>query len=170
MGFLTRKISRAKWQDNGDLDDGEIQADAVTADLKTTGNTLSFWARETVEDADLQQAILAVATGLERIDRLDIAWVDSTAIMEAGLAVAETPGRTPVPGLVDSHRDIKRLDLVRLGRVSTLLHEAIGNDQHRRFSKKKVVGFITEAVKADLVSLDDLAEKVRAEVEKLLKT
>ena len=90
--------------------------------------------------------------------------------MEAGLAVAETPGRTPVPGLVDSHRDIKRLDLVRLGRVSTLLHEAIGNDQHRRFSKKKVVGFITEAVKADLVSLDDLAEKVRAEVEKLLKT
>ncbi len=73
MGFLTRKISLAKWQGNGDLDDSEIQADAVTADLKTTGNALSFWARESVEDDDLQRAVLALATGLERIDKLDIA-------------------------------------------------------------------------------------------------
>ena len=43
MSVLARKISRAKWEATKDLGDGEIQADAVSADLRTMGNTLSFW-------------------------------------------------------------------------------------------------------------------------------
>lgn len=39
MAVLTRKISRAKWEASEDLDEGEIQADAVSADLRTSGNT-----------------------------------------------------------------------------------------------------------------------------------
>jgi hypothetical protein len=40
---LARKTTRAKWQPKPDLAEGEIAADAVTVDSRTTGNTLSFW-------------------------------------------------------------------------------------------------------------------------------
>ena len=41
--FLARKISLAKWSKKGELEVGEIAADAVTADLRTQDNKLSFW-------------------------------------------------------------------------------------------------------------------------------
>ena len=44
--FLARKISLAKWskkQEQGELAEDEIPADAVTADLRTQDNKLSFW-------------------------------------------------------------------------------------------------------------------------------
>lgn len=169
MSFLARKISRAKWQGGDDLDENEIPADAITADLKTTGNALSFWASPTDDECDLKQVVLALATGLERIDKLDIAWLDSTTVAEAGLTVAKTPGLTKVAKLVDTHRDIERLDLVRLGRVTSLLDMAINCKQHNRYNKRTVVRLIADAIEDGSLELEELAEKVRAEVEKLLK-
>ena len=41
--FLIRKIARAKWESKDDLSKEEIPADAVTVDLRTSDNVLSFW-------------------------------------------------------------------------------------------------------------------------------
>ena len=41
--FLARKISRAKWPATRELSVSEIPADAVTGDLRTQNNALSFF-------------------------------------------------------------------------------------------------------------------------------
>ena len=60
------------------------------------------------------------------------------------------------------------LDLGRLSTIAQLLAQALGQGQHRRLTKKEVVETIVGAVRQHLVSLDDLAPKVKEEVEKAL--
>ena len=43
--FVARKISSSKWEKHPEFSAGEIRADAVTADLQTKGDALSFWRR-----------------------------------------------------------------------------------------------------------------------------
>ena len=69
MPVLARKIARAKWEPKPELGNDEIAADAVTADLKTTGNTLSFWRCESSSAADLQREIVKSCTILLRVNR-----------------------------------------------------------------------------------------------------
>ena len=52
--FLARKVSLAKWSKKDELAEGEIPADAVTADLRTQDNKLSFWRCGNGEGAVLQ--------------------------------------------------------------------------------------------------------------------
>jgi hypothetical protein len=53
---LARKVARAKWEPRSDLGDGTIAADAVTADLRTTENTLSFWRCNSSSADDLRRS------------------------------------------------------------------------------------------------------------------
>ena len=127
MTVLTRKITRAKWEASEALGKGEIPADAMSADLRTTGNTLSFWNCATGEDHEIRKAVLALASVAERADRMDVAWIEKAAVDEHGIATMRTPGRTPVDCLQETHVDLIRLDVRRLGRVAELVSEAIDN-------------------------------------------
>ena len=59
--FLARKITQAKWRPKAGFAEGEIAADAVTVDLKTQDNSLSFWRCPTETTQDLEKAVLAIA-------------------------------------------------------------------------------------------------------------
>ena len=168
MAVLTRKISRAKWEGSDDLNEGEIQADAVSADLRTTGNTLSFWRCASSDDDALRRAVLALAAAADRVDRIDVAWLTVASVDDRGIAYKDTPGNTPVTSLRDDHVDLVQLDLKRLGRVVELIAEAVGNGNHKRLTKKKVIEIVVQAVKDDLVAVDDLEPRVRQEVRKVL--
>ncbi len=74
--FLARKITRAKWKTREELSAGEISADAVTADLKTQGNALSFWQCHTATNSDVEEAALAIAAARDRVARLDVVWLE----------------------------------------------------------------------------------------------
>jgi hypothetical protein len=99
MAVLARKITRAKWDTTDGLADGEIGADAVTADLRTIGNRLSFWTCTTPTDRELQDTVLALATAGDRLDKLDITWLSEQAVHGQGLALMATEGNTPVASL-----------------------------------------------------------------------
>jgi hypothetical protein len=168
MAMLTRKISRAKWEASDDLNEGEIQADAVSADLRTSGNTLSFWRCASSDDAALRRAVLALAAAAERVDRIDVAWLTVASVDDNGIAHKDTPGNTPVTSLRGDHVDLVQLDLRRLGRVAELIAEAVGNGNHKRLTNKKVVDIVVQAVKDDLVAVEDLEARVQQEVRKVL--
>ena len=168
MAVLTRKISRAKWEASEELGEGEIQADAVSSDLRTSGNTLSFWRCASSDDDALRRAVLALAAAAERVDRIDVAWLAVASVDENGIAHEDTPGNTPVTSLRDEHVDLVRLDLKRLGKVAELIAEAVGNGNHKRLTKKKVVEIVVQSVKDNLVAVDDLEPKVQEEVRKVL--
>lgn len=167
MGVLARKISRAKWEVKEGFEN-KIQADAVTADLKTTSNTLSFWIRDTPQLEELEQAVLAIACCGKRIDKIDIAYVEQSSLEKLGLQIAESDGKTPVANLVSSHRDIVHLDLIGLGHVANLIDKAVQQDNFKRFSRARVLTIITNAVKNKEVDLADLEAQIKEKVEEKL--
>ena len=73
--FFARKITRAKWMRHPELSAGEIAADAVTADLRTSGNALSFWRCGSAAEVEVERVALAMAAAGDRIDRLDLVWI-----------------------------------------------------------------------------------------------
>ena len=73
--FLARKITRAKWDPKEELSKGEISADALTCDLRTRGNALSFWQCGNGAEAEIEEAALAIAGAGDRIDKIDLVWL-----------------------------------------------------------------------------------------------
>ena len=170
MVYLARKITRAKWESREGFAAGEIPADAVTADLRTTGNTLSFWKCELPPDDGSRAVVLALATGADRIDRMDLVWVAEDALLAQGIALHPSEGRTPVASLRGQHVDLIQLDLGRLAKVATLLAQALARHQQRRFTRKEVIQIVVDAIHHDLLSASELDPGVREEIENAVAT
>ena len=165
--FLARKISRAKWDAKEGLSKGEISADAVTADLRTQENKLSFW--RCGSETEVEDAALAIAAAGERVDKLDIVWIDEGELQTDGQTLEDTEGRTHVTELVKRHVDICRLDYVRLGNVAHHVITAIEEDRYIRLSKGRVTKILVAAVRQGRVDLNDLEEDVQKQVRKSLQ-
>lgn len=170
MAPLARKITQAKWSAGPGPQPGEIQADAITCDLRTMGNTLSFWRLRGLGEDDLKEAALILASGLDRADRIDFAWIDAEELRSQGVEAKDTPGQTPVESLRDRHVDLVRLDLVRLGTTARVLDSAIQKKQLMRFTRKAVIEILVAGVQRGLLQLSALKDKLRAEVAAAMPT
>lgn len=162
--FLTRKITRAKWSNNAQLSAAEIPADAVTADLRTRENALSFWQCGDGTPIEVEDAALAVAAAGDRIDRLDLIWLADEELQNDGQTFRNTPGRTPIPELSKLHVDVHRLDYVRLGKVAQRVADAIEGGRYTRLTKARVTKLLTEAVKQARVNPTDLSKNIQADM------
>ena len=161
--FLARKITRSKWEKEG-FAVGEIPADAITVDLRTQGNKLSFWQCGDGTADEVKEAALALATAGNRVDKIEIVWVSDDDLRADEQHWDLTEGRTPVTDLIRRHVDLALLDYVRLGRVAYRIIAAIEAGRITRLTKKRVANLIAAAVQEGRVDLADLAEKVRSEV------
>jgi serine phosphatase RsbU (regulator of sigma subunit) len=167
--FLARKISRPKWEQNTALADGEIAADAISADLRTTENTLSFWTCDDDEEATLKEVVLALTANGDRVDKIDITWLAEDKVRAEGLQIAMTDGITIVARLVKRHRDIELLDLERLVKVARLIHAAVRGDHFRRLTKAEVTQVLVGAVENGDVQLEKMKEGLRSEVQSAIE-
>ena len=146
-----------------ELSAGEIAADAVTADLRTSGNALSFW-RCGAAAAEVERVALAMAAAGDRIDRLDLVWIAEEHLAADGQAYKDTDGRTPVAGLRKHHVDLHRLDYVRLGSVAQRVAAAIESEHCVRFTRARVKRLLVAAVRRGDVSTAELADRIGEEV------
>ena len=156
MSFLVRMINRAKWEPP--VNSG-IPADAITNDLKTSSNTLSFWKCDKPKinsEIELQDVALALAAGRPKLDRLGLIYIEETAFSKMSLPLHQTPGNTPVDSLRNSHFDLVDLDFVRLGKVAYLIHGGL-SDSHALFSKAQVKEIIKDAISKGLLRKDSLS-------------
>ena len=169
--FLARKITRAKWtHKRGGLAKGEIAADAVTADLRTQDNALSFWRCPTEDGDDIEKAALAIAAARDSVDKIEIVWLVEDELRDDGQYLEDTKGQTPVLELTGLHVDVCRLDYVRLGNVADHIIRAIEKKRYRRLSKRCVTNLLATAVKQKQVKIACLPDKVQMAVQKLLET
>ena len=162
--FLARKIARAKWEPKQDLSEGEISADALTGDLRTTGNALSFWRCGKGAEDDVEEAVLAIATSGDRLDKIDIVWLDEADLRIDGQTLRNSPGATPIKELANRHVDVCRLDCVRLGSIAHRAVASIQANRCRRLKRRQVRELVTTAVEQDRIDLDELPEHIRAEI------
>lgn len=147
----------------------EISADAVTADLRTQNNNLSFWQCAKGTRKEIDDIALAIAAGRDKIDKVEIVLIDDKDLENDGQAIKASNGRTPVESLVRLHVDVMQLDYSRLGRVAHRIASAIAADQFHRVSKKRVERLLVTAITQDeILQIEGLNEKLRPQVQKLL--
>lgn len=170
MPFLARKFSRAKWSAVPGIAPGEIPADAISADLRTSSNSLSLWLCGEADDSALRGVVLALASGCDRLDRLDVVWIDQASIERERIALHQTRGRTPVVDMIDKHMDADELDLNRLGVIARLIHDALGAERCSRFSRQQVLDGILDGVERGVLDpaklKPELFDAVRKEIER----
>ncbi len=172
MGYIVRKISRAKWEPKEELGADAIPADAVTSDLRTTGNCLSFWECSDPNNQDqLKEIALALATPAnrenDRVDKIDLAWIEKEAVENEGITLERTQGDTKVAYLRSKHIDAVHLDLEKIGILAKLFACSVRNhNQYFRFRRTKVREILYEALKNGQISLDELPEKIREQFAK----
>lgn len=167
MPYLGRKVKLGTWSVKPEFGELEVPADTVTADLRTTGNTLSFWEWESPAAAVCERTALAMAAakGANRIDQIDIAWLDRARLDDEGIVLLRTEGNTHVPDLRSYHIDAARLDAVKLAIVARQLAEAIRkHNQCQRFSKRQVLEMLSHAVRDQRLQLNVLDPQVRDEL------
>ena len=163
--YLVRKVTRAKWSGGEGLADSEIPADGVTADLRTQRNSLSFWRCPTDAQGELDDLALAIAAGRDFLDKLEFVWLDDDELTADGLGLNDTPGRTPVTELSESHVDVTQLDYMRLGTIARRIHAAIEDNCYRRLTRRSVKNLIADAIEQDRIDTDALSPKLREQVD-----
>ena len=168
MVFLARKITRAKWEANENFADGEIPADAITSDLRTSGNSLSFWQCGNGTREEVEEAALALAAASKHVDKLEIVWLSNDHLVTDGQQWDDTEGRTPVRRLIRRHIDVSLLDHERLGRIAHRIVASMQESRYRRLTKKRVASLLATAVREGEVELAELEERVQEEVRKSL--
>jgi hypothetical protein len=164
--FLGRKIARAQWARKPTFAEDEVPADTVTKDLRTSDNTLSFWAADDGATEPWQNAALAMGAASDRLDSVDITWIGRNDLAEDGIHLVDSNGDTPVTDLRARHVDAAHLDGFRLARVARLVALAVrgGEPRVRRITKSELATMLAEAVSNSRLRLEDLNEAVRPEV------
>ena len=164
--FVARMITRSKWEPKPGIHAGEISADAVTGDLRTQDNSLSFWRCTSGTLEEIDEVALAIAAGRDYVAKVEIVLLKVEDLQADGQVLEDTKGHTRVKDLVGLHVDVGQLDYVRLGKVADRVVSALKEQRHQLLTRVRVRKLIVSAVAAGRVSLDDLKGKVRAEVEK----
>ena len=168
MVFLARKITRAKWEAKEGFSDGEIPADAVSTDLRTSGNSLSFWQCGSGTRGEVEEAALALAAASRHVDKVEIVWLSGDDLLTDGQKLVETEGRTPVRSLIKRHIDVSLLDYERLGRIAHRIVASMQESRYCRLTRKRVTNLLATAVQQGEVELSQLEERVQIEVRKSL--
>ena len=164
--LLARKVNLAKWQKHQGLSLQEIPADAITNDLRTKSNTLSFW--ECIDPSGTddcpKDAALAIAASGQHIEGIDIIWFSSDVLEKSGQTLNHTAGDTPVTDMINRHVDACHLDGVRLLQIADQITGAIQSKKRHRFTKKQVETLLVEAVRQNRVNIIDLKTNVQEKV------
>ena len=158
--FYARKVSLAKWDSKKKgLEAEEIPADALTADLRTQDDALSFWKCRSDRKEHCSQVALAIVAAGERINKVDLALIPEEVLADHfGSSIQDIRGDTPYKDFAEQHCSLNGLDSTRLVQVANLIADAI---------KKK--GAATRSTKTELTEMiNSENEQGRIATEKLL--
>lgn len=162
MSLLVRKIEKAKWLQNNIQGGEDVSADAITNCLKTKGNTLSTWSISTIDE--LSEAVLAIVSGHEHLDTIDIVYFDSNLLKEDGIALQSSPGKVPIQDLIEQHKDIINLTYKSLGTVANYIVESIKQDNVKRYTKGMIKKILNKAIDEGRLQKTALSESVRDKI------
>ena len=167
MAYLIRAITRAKWEPKDDLNENEISAD-VFIDLRTTASKLSFWICEQPGHMEeLEEIVLAIASCRDKLEKVDIVWIDKKVLESEGITFEFEPGKTPVEDLKELHLNAIKLDIFRLEKIALTIAEAIRNYNHfHRFSRKEIERLFRNALDTGRLNIEDLKPTLKEELEK----
>ncbi|QUJ67747.1 hypothetical protein KDD30_00775 [Photobacterium sp. GJ3] len=173
MSFLLRKISANKWEPNLGKISSQHTADAITGCTRTSNNTLSVWHSNTkeFEDESVKKLIVALAVSMPQPAKIDVLWLEEDWLVQQGLNINSNLANTCYRDVNPLHKDIEFLDHGKLGIVSEHIVNQLSLTENRHsISRPKLIRLVGEWLEKDnTFELDELNEKWRAEIVKVLK-
>lgn len=162
MTLLVRKINKAKWHLDTFQDGDPVNADAITNCLKTSGNTLSFWA---IQSEDLiEEAVLAIAASNDNLDTFDIVVLPISFFEENNFDIEHTPGSTKCQDLEDTHRDLAKLNVRHLAVLSNKIAGLVSSANARRYTLGSLKTIIKDAIEKGRIDPEVLPEGIKRKV------
>ena len=161
MSYFVRKITRAKWSlPSGVVDNPfDVPADVIAIDLKTSANTLSVW--EIEDEVNLDDAVLAIASGGNKLDTIDIVWIEKIELEKKGVEFIASPGRTPIEYLVKTHLDLTGLNYFKIGLIAESITTKIASSKIKRYTTGELKKLFNAAIDKGLVEKSLLDEGIR---------
>lgn len=129
--------------------------------MKTHGNTLSFWRVDAGENGE-DEAILALLGTHERIDKIDIVFIEDNAI--ADVTFAATQGDTIFADLRNLHVDIADLDHTAFLKTASALGVQIFQDNIKRVTKSDFKIRMQRALNDHRIAWDSIPEAMQQEL------
>lgn len=162
MTYLVRKISRAKWEQNKILDGAEVSADAITICSKTRENSLSTW--EIEDERYVDEAVLALASTFQKLDKIDVIILDPKILMASGLSISKSKGDTHVSDLVETHVDIVNLTYKSLGTFADCVVGCFKGNKVKLYTRAMVKNILKTAIKSGRLDDKQIDQKLVAEL------
>ncbi|MBQ7560978.1 MAG: hypothetical protein IJS99_03955 [Synergistaceae bacterium] len=169
MSLLVRKIARGKWPDECICPLEQLRADAIS-DLRTSGDTLSVWKIDNINDMDTAVLALSASSKTEKIENISVVWMDEEDLKNKKINLdCSQKGDTVVIDLQDKHVNLVRLNYSFLGIVASLIMQKLKQDNFRRFTKSQVEKLLVQAYKANRIPQEACSEKLFQTLQELSK-
>ena len=154
-------LSKIKNTDNV----ASLDSDILKQELATTGNALSFWKCEDLENQ--KDTMIAILLSGSHIKVSQFFILDDDMISKYGLELDDSkPGKTGYKGFQNLHVDIKSLTYRKIGIVLEMMQEAFQNEELTpklgRLEIKQYLKEVKEAGLLDETQLDDNMKKAIA--------
>lgn len=160
MPVLVRKINVAKWRKITSSDIEDTPADAITGHcLKTSGDNLSTWKIDSKEK--LTEGVLAIVSAQDNHEALDVVCFSPESLVDDGLKLEETDGRTAIKSFIKNHIDISELNYKKLGVIAGYIINEVKNNRAIRFTSSELKKLLLEALDNGLLEKDDLSDDLR---------
>jgi hypothetical protein len=164
MTYLVRKIAPAKWSGVQSLE--ALSADALTADLRTAGNTLSLW--DIGSEDELNDAVLALATSKKatKFEKMDLVLIPKETILTKELPIRTSPGDTFAERLSNTHREVVDLKYPSLGVFAQIIIDLLLKNAPTTITKTEVENIVKTACKDKKVDISCLPEEMQTTIKK----
>ncbi len=162
MPLVVRKIEYNKWMQNKILEGEEPSADAITNCMRTRQNKLSVWSIK--DEEELEDAVLAIVAQFDHLDSIDVLSIDRSLLEQNGLLLEKTPGITPYNNFTEKHLDIANLNYISLGFMANTVIKSIKQNRRKRFTSRKLIEMLTDAVCEGKISLSDLKPDIQKKI------
>lgn len=162
---LVRKVSVAKWVGAEWASVDRIPADALSADLKTTGNTISFWLVDSADigDEEVLRASVAMAAAMDKAESFDVISVPLQEFENCD--VVESMGRSPYTEFCPQHRDVAALDDVSHIVLAKVLSRHIYEDRRRRITRAEILKALRSALTDGRLDRNEMKDSLVKQLE-----
>lgn len=147
-------------------DIGSLDADILKQELGTTGNTLSFWKCNSLEN--MKDTIKAILLSTSSIKTSQFFILSDEIIDKYGFRMDDTqPGRTGYKGFEQLHINMVELTYSKIGAVLQMLNEVFKDPQYTvKLDRDKVKAYILEVKQAGLLDETALNDQLRKDIDK----
>lgn len=157
MPYYVRKISRSKWEKGSSLDP---DADAITGCTRTTYNSLSLWQIDNNTANEIDKAILAFASSMERPEAFEIIVIEEEKINRV-LTIENSQMNSPYKAMNSKHFDIIGIKYTTLKVVADVILAEIAEGKTIKITKGQIVELLKLACSDGRIIKEEVNEKLR---------